>query len=213
MAAPAYPTKTRLVVVDEHAAWRDLLRLAFADGEHAIVGEGATGSEALRLCRELRPDILILDLSLAEISGPDVLCQLRAERLGTRSLVCAGTRRDESIIAGLRAYPHGFVHKSDRLEVVREALRVVARGGRYLSAFAGHFSERALQGVNETHLTMRERAVLQMVAEGLASKMIADRLGIAPKTIEHHRARLMKKLGVHDVATLTRTALRLGLVE
>lgn len=207
--------KTRVVVVDEHVVWRDLLRLALPpDGEHEIVGEGGTGSDALRLCRELRPEILILDLALAEITGADVLCQLRIERLATRALVCTGTRREETIIAALRAHPHGFVHKSDPLEVFREALRTVASGGRYLSAFACRFSERALeQGGGGERLTLRERSVLKMVAEGFPSKMIGDRLGIAPKTIEHHRARVMAKLGVHDVATLTRTALRLGLVE
>ena len=131
-----------------------------------------------------------------------------------RFMVYSGTLNRGLIVEALQARPHGFVHKSDRLPTFCEALRAVADGCSYFTPFATKLmdDERQVNTV-AAHLTERERAVLQMIAEGMSNKEMASRFSIAPKTVEHHRAQVMQKLGLHSVATLTRYAVRQGLVS
>jgi DNA-binding NarL/FixJ family response regulator len=128
-------------------------------------------------------------------------------------LIYSGTLNQTLVANALRARPHGFVHKEDSLPSLLEALRTVAQGGSYLTPFATALAEQAENASPVTKLSPRERTVLQLVAEGCSSKQIGDRLGISAKTVEHHRTALMQKLDVHDVASLTRLAVREGLVR
>jgi len=206
--------KTRVVIVDDHAAIRQMLAIMLPrEGAYEVVGEAGTGFEALQLCELAQPDLVILDLLLPEMNGVTLLEQLHVLLPEARLLVFSGAASRELLIAALRARPHGFVHKTDEWSVFREALRVVMGRATYLTPFATRLLD-AQRGAPATAglLTARERGVLQMVAEGLSSKQIADRLHIAPKTVEHYRAQLMEKLGLHDVASLTRHAVRMGLV-
>lgn len=206
--------KTRVLVADDHAAIRQMLGLLLPkEGAYEMVAEARTGFEALKLCRKMKPQLVVLDLMLPELNGVEVIRALRSEQRETRVLVFSGTRHRELILEALQARPHGFVHKQDTLQTFCEALQAVMRGCLYFTPFATGLLDAARGGETgwET-LTGRERAVLQMVAEGMGNKEMADRLGIAAKTVEHHRATLIVKLGLHDVARLTLYALRMGLV-
>ncbi len=206
--------KINVVLVDDYCSVRQMLGLLLeSEGGYAVVGQARTGYEALRICAQVRPRLVILDLALPELNGLEVLRRLWAGSREVRVLVYSGVENRELTLETLRERPHGFVHKRDALATLREALRTVSAGGSFLTPFATDLLDTA-RGVEtaRTVLTERERAVLQMVAEGMSNKAMADRLRLSAKTVEHHRATLMDKLGLHDVARLTRYAVQLGVV-
>jgi DNA-binding NarL/FixJ family response regulator len=209
--------KKRVVLVDDQVGIREMIvRLIIQERgpqfDYEVVGEAASGLEALEVCRKKLPDLVVLDLALPELSGSEVIRHLRLEQSQVRVLVYTGTKNELQIREALRSRPHGFVQKSDSLEVFREALRAVGVGGMYFTAFAAPLVEDARRGT-DLDLTEREVAVLQLIAESNTTKEIACRLHLSTKTIETHRHRLMEKLHVHDVVGLTRHAIRRGLAE
>jgi two-component system response regulator NreC len=207
--------KTPVVVVDDHLSIRQMLtRILESDGDFEVVGSAGSGLEGLKLCRKLRPRVVILDLMLPELSGVELLAKLREERHDSRLLVYSGTLNQSLVLSALRARPHGFVHKEDPLSTLIDAIRTVAQGGTYMTSFATQLAENI--GDRESplqKLSGREREVLQLVAEGCSSKEIASRLNLSTKTVEHHRTSIMQKLGLHDIASLTRLAVREGLIR
>jgi DNA-binding NarL/FixJ family response regulator len=206
--------KIPVVVVDDHVSIRQMLGIVLErEGPYEMVGEAGTGFEALKVCRKLKPRLVVLDLHLPELNGVEVLRTLRGELKETRFMIYSGTMHRGLMIEALHARPHGFVHKADPLPTFREALRAVMNGCCYFTPLATKLmDEERTQRSGAELLTERERAILQMIAEGMSNKEMADRFCIAPKTVEHHRAQVMQKLGVRDVATLTRQAVRMGLV-
>lgn len=205
--------KTRVVLVDDHVSLRQMLAaILIREDEYEVVGQAGSGLEALRVCREVPHELVILDLLLPELCGMQVLRRLRAELPRTRVIIYSGTLNQMQIVQTLRLRPHGFVEKTDSLQTLREALRAVAAGRAYFSRFASSLLA-DVQDAIFLDLTHREQEVLQLVAESRSSKEIAARLGLAVKTVENHRAHLMEKLHLHDVAALTRYALRTGLVS
>jgi len=205
--------KTRVVVVDDHASIRQMLALVLArEGPYEVVGEAGTGFEAMKVCRRAKPQLVVLDLVLPELNGVEVLRSLREERLEARFMVYSGAVNRGLIIEALQSHPHGFVHKTDPLSTFCEALRAVGNGCSYFTPFATKLMVEARHAAPHSTLNERERAVLQMIAEGMSNKEMATRFSIAPKTVEHYRAHVMQKLGLHDVARLTRYAVSQGLV-
>jgi|ERR1700677_413679 len=206
--------KKRIVIVDDHESIRDMLVCILRrESQYEIVGEAGTGLKALQVCTMLRPDLVILDLMLPELSGAEVMRRMQETDPMIRILVYSGTLNQALIMEALRCRPSGFVDKSDSLESLREAIAVVSAGGSYFTANASGFlkESRMASGI-ESNLTDREREVLQLVAEGRSSKEISKRLGVSGKTVENHRAHLMRKIDVHDIASLTRYAVRHGIV-
>src|SRR5687768_4867033 len=201
--------KTRLVLVDDHVSLRQMMATILAhDGEYEIVGQAGGGLEALRLCRDVAHDVVILDLMLPELCGMEVLRRLRAESPQTRVVVYTGTLNQVQIVQTLQLRPHGFVEKGDSLHTLRECLRAVSAGRLYFSRLASALLADVRNAGEGLSLTSREQEVLQLVAESCSSKQIATQLGIAVKTVENHRARLMDKLHKHDIAALTRYAIQ-----
>lgn len=200
--------------MDDHASIRDMLvSILKRDLAYEVVGEAGTGLEALRLCAQLKPDMVILDLMLPELSGTEVLRRMHATLPATRVLVYSGTYSRSLIIEALKCQPHGFVEKSDTLQCLRDAISTVAAGGSYFTqCAAGYVIAAHSDGTDSSSLTEREREVLQMVAEGRSNKQISHQLGVSNKTVENHRAHLMNKLKIHDIAGLTRYAVKLGMV-
>ena len=205
--------KTRVALADEHSAVREMLRVVLErEGIYEVCGEARTGHEALKVVRGAKPRVLLLDITLPELNGLEVVRQLAAQR-ETRVLVFSGSCSRTLWLEMVRLHPDGAVHRQEGLAMLFEALRTVAAGGVYLTRFASDLRSEVRPGASRWEtLTNRERAVLQMIAEGLAAKEIAERLGTAPKTVEHYRAHLMEKLGIHGTALLTRFAVGRGLV-
>lgn len=204
--------KKRVMIVDDHASLRQMLGLVLRqEGHFEVSGEAANGLEALDLCDRCQPELVILDLVLPQLCGIELLRRLRLRDPQTRVVVYSGTVNRTQIIKALERKPHGFVAKSEPLDTLREALRTVANGGIYLAAAASALLYHTLSN-DCTELTDREAEVLQLVAEGWSSKEIAGRLRLASKTVENHRANLMRKLDIHEVAGLTRYAMCHGFV-
>ena len=206
--------KKRIVIVDDHESIRDMLVCILKrESQYEIVGEAGTGLKALQVCGMLMPDLVILDLMLPELSGAEVIRRMQVVTPKVRVLVYSGTFNQGLIHEALRYKPAGYVDKADPLESLREAIAVVASGGSYFAAGASCFLKAArMASGTESPLTDREREVLQMIAEGRSTKEISTRLGLSGKTVENHRAHLMQKIDVHDIAGLTRYAVRHGFV-
>lgn len=204
-----------VVLVDDHQSIREMLGfLLRQEGSFDVVGEASSGTDGLAKCTKLRPQLVILDLLLPELSGVEVIRQLTAADAGIRMLIYSGTANEELIAAAMRQRPHGFVHKEDTLQVFRNAIRTVSNGGRYFSSVAVQALETSgLSPSGKAQLTGRERTLLQLIVEGCSNKQAADRMGTAVKTVEHHRSSLMHKLGLRDVPALTKFAIRHGIIS
>ncbi len=204
----------RIVLVEDHVACRQLLaaRLGAEQGLK-IAGEAGDGIEALRLCAGAQPDLVILDLGLPHLHGIETLRELRKHHPQQRIVIFSGTSDREKIAQTLALCPHGYVEKMCDLATLIEAIRAVAAGRRYFTPFsAGHMGGGTRQEPARA-ITLRESEILQMIAEGARSKEIAAQLKIALKTVDNHRSRIMQKLDCHDIASLTRYAIRAGLVS
>jgi len=206
--------KKRIVIADDHVSIRDMLVwVLMREPNYDVIGAAGSGLDALKVCCEHRPDLLILDLVLPCISGPEVLRRIRRMAPETRVLIYSGTCSLLLMREALMERPHGYVEKLEGLTILRQAIAAVAGGGSYFSGEAHHvMCECCTERVAGCDLSPREREVLQMIAEGRSSKEISSVLKLALKTVENHRANLMAKLKMHDVATLTRYAAGRGMV-
>ncbi|NWJ40799.1 MAG: response regulator transcription factor [Geothrix sp.] len=213
--------RRRVVIVEDQTLMREGLRMLLSTQAHLeIVGEGVDGREAVHLAGQLRPELMVLSLSLPGFEGPDSLMAVRRVSPGTRILALAVDRAEESICSALQAGACGYVMKDSSGEELFQAIESVLAGEKYLSpaiatTVVAHFlGDRKLRPVHAAtgDLSDREREVLKLVAEGHRSKAIAEFLGISPKTVEKHRASLMKKLDLHTIQALTALAIKKGLV-
>lgn len=202
----------RVLIVDDHVAIRKMLVVFLRrEGGYDVVGETGSGLEALTLCSELNPDLVILDLMLMELSGAEVIHRIREQSPGTKVLIYSGTQNIAAIRRCLQAEPDGFVEKFDDINVLREGLKSVTAGRKYFTTLpAGLLNKLRYEKLD---LTEREVEILQLIAEGQFSKEIASRLQISFKTVENHRASLMHKINARNMADITRYAMRAGLIE
>jgi DNA-binding NarL/FixJ family response regulator len=211
----------RVMLADDHALFRAGIRsLLEAIEGVSIVGEARDGHEALRMVAECRPDIVLLDVALPQLNGIEVTERLVREAPGTRILMLSMFANEEYVLRSLRAGAAGYLLKDSTVVELESALRSVADGGSYLSpAVSGHVLAAYVRRVGqdavppEPTLTPRQREVLQLIAEGHGTKEIAARLCLSAKTVETHRAQLMERLGIRDVAGLVRYAIRAGIVS
>ncbi len=208
----------RLVIIEDQTAIRELLaEILRLDNTFQVVGEAGDGQAAVQLCLDLKPDVCVLDAKLPGLNGVDVLRRIVPRLPGMRVLVFSGHESPQLIRAMLEAGAHGFVEKTAGLMELRRGLEAVAKGGTYFGpSVAGLLRSVIAEPVTpagDGALTIREREILQLVAESHTTKEIAAKLGISAKTVDNHRTNLMRKLDVHDVAGLTRYALEHGIVE
>lgn len=216
-------SKTSLLLADDHALMRAGLRALLANiAGCEIVAEAADGIEAARLIRQLQPQIALVDLTMPGLSGLDVIARAGREAPATRCIALSMHTSESYVLEAFRSGAAGYVVKDSAPEELAQAIRAVAGGGRHLSAsIAEGIGEDMLQRVHTgsapaprplDQLTARQRQILQLVAEGNSTRSIAQRLSISIKTVETHRAQIMERLGIRDVAGLTRFALRNGLI-
>jgi DNA-binding NarL/FixJ family response regulator len=208
----------RVLLADDHTLVRAGIRALIQnlDGVE-VIAETGDGQEALRLAEELRPDVLLLDVAMPGLNGLDTAA--RASKLRIRVLILSMHANEEYVLRALRAGASGYIVKDAATTELEIAIRAAVRGEIYLSpAVSRHVIEAYVDrlGGEESpleHLTPRQREILQLIAEGQTTKAIAIKLGLSAKTVETHRMQLMKRLDVHDIASLVRHAIRLGLVN
>lgn len=207
----------RVLLVDDHPIVRDGLRLVLQGSEQIdVVGEADSGRSGIRLANELLPDVAVVDLGLPDISGLDVTRALRASLPKLRILIVTMYDEDEYVLGVLEAGADGYLLKQSPGEDLRNAVLRIHAGERVLhpralQALIARATNRA--EVPTEALSDRECEVLQLLADGGTSKEIAAALGLRPKTVENHRARILDKLGVSNSAAAVRTAVARGLIR
>jgi DNA-binding NarL/FixJ family response regulator len=205
----------RIIIADDHQMFRQGVRALLEREGFQIAGEADNGQEAIRLAKELKPDIAVLDVNMPLMNGLEAAREIEQAR--TARVVLLTMYTDElRIAAALRAGIRAYVLKTQAAEDLVHAIRAVIRHQIYLSPGVSQFvldSYLAGEHAPGDPLAPRERQVLQLVAEGKTSKEIAQVLGLTPKTAESYRTRIMEKLDIHDTAGLVRYAIRQGIVQ
>lgn len=206
----------RVLVADDHTLLREGLRaLLAAHPDIVVVAEVGDGREALRRTEELKPDVLVMDVSMPGLNGIEAAQMVRARFPHTQVVMLSMHSSTEHLFRALRAGALGYVLKESAGTEVIAAVQAAHAGRRYLSPALGDVSDAmavsAKQASPLESLSTRERQVLQLVVEGKSSAAIARIVHLSPKTVETYRSRLMKKLGVADVPALVKFAIQHGL--
>jgi len=215
--------KIRVVLADDHTVVRQGLRaLLAAEADIEIVCEAENGRQAVQLTKRYLPDVVVMDVAMPVLNGIEATRQIARAAPETKVLILSSYSEDEQVQQLIEAGAAGYLVKqtaaNELLKAIREANEgraffspVIARRLKDLGRQTVPNGERA--GKRRDHLTAREVEVLQLIPEGRANKQIAAELSISPKTVEKHRQQVMNKLGIHDVAGLTRHAMATGMIE
>jgi DNA-binding NarL/FixJ family response regulator len=205
------------LLADDHVLVRQGLRSLLEKAGFQVVGEASDGREAVALVRELRPQVAILDLGMPVLNGVDAtheIIKLAGE--STKVILLTMYSEQSYVMAALAAGVHGYVLKNRAATSLIEAINEVQKGNTYLSPDVSRSVIETLAAdpaPASEPLSVRERQVLQLVAEGMSTKGIADLLSISVKTAESHRTRIMQKLEIHDTAGLVLYAIRKGIIQ
>ncbi len=184
-----------------------------------VVGEAIDGAQAIELVRSLRPDVVVMDITMPGSGGLDALRRLTREDPGVRVIMLSMHDREEYVWEALQAGAAGYILKDASLAELELAIVSVAQGRTYLApaitrhVLAGLAHTTVQGGRSAEPLTARQRQVLRLIAVGRSNREIAHELGVSTKTVESHRAEVMKRLGIHDLAGIVRYAVRAGLIE
>lgn len=206
----------RMVLADDHVIVRQALNILLTGAGFEVVGEASDGHEAVRLARELEPDIVVLDQVMPLLNGIDAAREIKSVAPSVKTILLTSRKDDALCLEALRVGVRGCVLKSYRANELLKAIRDVVGGGVYLSAGMSRSLAEAYRGgapVPVDPLSPRERQVLQLIAEGKRTREIAALLGVSVKTAESHRNNIMKKLEISETAGLVRYAIRHGLIE
>jgi DNA-binding NarL/FixJ family response regulator len=204
----------RILVADDHVVVRQGLRVLLEQAGMAVIGEASDGQEALRLAHEQPPDVAVLDISMPHLNGLETARRLREALPQTKIVLLTVHTEDPYVLEALQAGVAGYVLKTQAAVDIVQAIRAVLQGEIYVSPRVARAVVTAYltrSDLPPDPLTSREREILQLIAEGLTTKEIASHLGLSVKTVESHRINLMRKLDIHETATLVRYAIRRGL--
>jgi DNA-binding NarL/FixJ family response regulator len=213
--------KIRIVLADDHKIVRDgLKKLLEKHDELLVVGEAEDGRGSLRLVKDLKPDVVIMDVAMPDLNGIEATRQLTAERKDLRIVALSMHSERKFVTEMLKAGASAYLLKDCAFEELETAIRTVVQGKIYLSpAIAGVVIENFVRNAPHADksvfslLSDREREVLQLMSEGKTTKDIASHLNVSIKTVETHRTNIMSKLDIHSIAELTKYAIREGLTS
>jgi two-component system nitrate/nitrite response regulator NarL len=208
----------KLLVVDDHPVVRKGISACLARHQQIeVVGEAADGREAIRMARELQPDITLMDIDMPRMNGLAATEVLQRELPRTKVLILSMHDNLEHVLRIIQSGARGFVLKEAPIAELVHAIETVNAGEAYFSTDAARvalnkYVQRNRAAASTAHVTSREREVLILVAEGLSNKEIAGQLGVGVRTVETHRERIMRKLDIHTIAGLTKYAITQGLI-
>lgn len=216
--------KITVLLADDHTVVRQGLRaLLIAEGDIDIVGEAENGREAVQLVKKLLPDVVVMDIAMPQLNGLEATRQITRAVPSTKVLVLSSYSDDDYVQQLTEAGAAGYLVKQTAANDLLKAIREAQKGNAFFSpAIAKRLRDQCREAFatggntarrRNDYLTTREAEVLQLIAEGRANKQIAADLCISIKTVEKHRQQVMNKLGIHDVAGLTRHAIARGIIE
>lgn len=216
--------KKKILLVDDHPLFRAGLKSLLVDNpSFQIIGEAGDGEEAIRLTKTLKPDLLVLDISLPDKNGIEITRELKDLFPEILILIVSMHSRIDFITESFRAGALGYVIKESAAERLVQGLETVARGEYFLDSSLSHKVVEKILGLptkealitddKYASLTPREEQVLRLLAEGHSAREVGEKLFISPKTVENHRANIMDKLDLHSTLELIRYAVRLGLID
>jgi DNA-binding NarL/FixJ family response regulator len=213
--------KADILIADDHAMIRQGVRSLLSRNEQwHVVGESVSGREAIEHFKQLRPDLIILDISMPDVNGMDAARQILNDHDDAKIIVLSMYNDDDYISKCLEHGVRGYVVKSETGDQLEEAVETVLRGDCYFSSEVqksilkrySNTLSRKKPSENSVRLTTREVEIVQLIGEGMTNQEMADRLFISPRTVETHRANLMKKVGVKNAIELVKKVERLGLI-
>jgi two-component system response regulator NreC len=214
--------KIRLLVADDHKIFRQgITKLLEQEPDLQVVGEAADGREAVKKATELKPDLVLMDIAMANLNGLEATKQIKKVLPETKIIMVTMHKNEEYILQSFQAGASGFILKEGAVEELVNAIRSIYQDKSFLSptiskTLIDAYLRKMETGKTETPfdlLTDREREVLQLIAEGYTNREVAKALFISVKTVEAHRAHIMQKLNIHDVAKLVKYAIQKGLVD
>ena len=213
--------KVRVVLADDHELFREGMKAVLArEDTIEVVGEAATGGRAVELCLQLHPDVAILDIAMPEMNGLIATKTIKKVCEDTRVLILSMLMDEDAVAQALNGGANGYVLKDSAIEELLLAMKAVMKGEIYLSPKVATLVVRQLITGKEggktkvlDFLSTREQEIVQLIAEGKSTKDIAEHLFLSPKTVENHRANIMRKLDIQDIPSLVKFAIRARLTE
>jgi DNA-binding NarL/FixJ family response regulator len=217
-------SKTTILIIDDHPLFREGLKAIIAqDRRFDIVGEAGTGRDGLNMVEKMKPKVALVDISLPDETGMQLTRKIRGQFPKTRILIVSMHAKIDYIVEAFQAGATGYVVKESAAERLIQGIDAVSAGEYFLDACIAHevvvklmkapVKEARTADAEYGSLTPREQEIMRMLAEGISKNDIAKHLYIAPKTVENHKANIMKKLGIRTQMELFRYAARLGLID
>jgi DNA-binding NarL/FixJ family response regulator len=216
--------KKTILIVDDHPLFREGVKSLLAkQSTYEIAGEASSGKEGLRKAQEIRPDLVIMDIGLPDVSGIEVTRNIRETLAETRVVILSMHLKIDYITKAFRAGATGYITKESATERLLECLEAVSRGEYFMDPSLAHEVVESLMKSEDEEvksadagygsLTRREKEVMCLLAEGLSTTEIAEKLFISRKTVENHRSNILSKLDLHSTVELVRYAARYGLID
>lgn len=216
--------KKTILIIDDHPLFREGLKAIIGrDNRFEVVGEAGNGREGLRLAKELKPDLALVDMSLPDQSGIQLTRELKNASLKTRIMIITMHSKLDYIVKAFQAGATAYVVKESAPERLIQGMDTVLEGEYFMDSSVSHkvveklmqFPKKGAKITNASYdtLTSREQEIMVLLAEGLSSKEIAEKLFISPKTVDNHRTNILRKLNLHSTIELIRYASRLGIID
>jgi DNA-binding NarL/FixJ family response regulator len=216
--------KKTILIIDDHPLFREGLKAIIGRNQKfEVAGEAGNGREGLQMARKLKPDLALVDMSLPDQSGIQLTRELKNASPKTRIMIITMHSKVNYIVKAFQAGATGYVVKESTSERLLQGMDTVLKGEYFMDSSVSHkvieklmqFPEKEVKITDASYdtLTRREQEIMVLLAQGLSSKQIAEKLFISPKTVENHRSNILRKLNLHSTLELVRYAARLGIID